>query len=241
MSDVLERVNELKTQAKNRRDLKRYDRAASLLKQAIELASTEFEATKTNLPDQRATLASELADCWGILGGVERRWALDPSSDVEQRTTRLQRSIRAYDEGYRYEADPLLSSAPKTYNRLNRLVVRLLLNPERLTANGNARDQEPGGMLNVRSELEAIAAQIMEQGIDSVWTAADLALLDVLLGRQDAASAYSNFEKKQPPDFACQSALDVIRPLAAANLATAAELKNAEQRLTALLTRHNTH
>jgi hypothetical protein len=239
MSDILQRVGELKTQAKNRRDLTRYDRAASLLRQAITLASTEYEATK--LPDQREKLVSELADCWGILGGVERRWALDPSSDAAQRITHLEQSIRAYDEGYRYESDPLLSSAPKTYNRLNRLVVRSLLNPERLTANGNAADQEPGGTLNVRYELGAIAAQIMEQGIDSIWTAADLALLDVLLGRQDAISAYRNFEKKEPPDFACQSALDVITPLAAANLSTAAELKNAERRLTALLSRHNTY
>jgi hypothetical protein len=239
MLDILQRVRELKTQAKNRRDLTRYDRAAALLKQAIGLASNEFETT-TNLPDRRATLASELADCWGILGGVERRWALDPSSDPAQRTAHLQQSIAAYDKGYRYESDPLLSSAPKTYNRLNRLIVRLLLNPARLTANGNAADQELSGTLNVRSELEAIAAQIMEQGIDSVWTAADWALLYVLLGRQDAASAYANFEKKDPPDFACQSALDVITPLAAANLPTAAELKNAERLLTALLTRHNT-
>jgi hypothetical protein len=232
MSDLLQRVGELKTQAKNRRDLKRYDRAGVLLKQAIDLACKEYEST--SLPDRRAILASELADCWGILGGVERRWALDPSSDEAQRTAHLRQSIAAYDKGYCYESDPLLDSTTKTYNRLNRLVSRLLLNPERLTANGNAADQEPNGTLNVRSELEAIATQIKEQGIDSVWTAADLALLNVLLGRQDAASAYASFEKKQPPDFAYQSALDVVAPLAALNLATAAELKSAEKRLTML-------
>jgi hypothetical protein len=238
MSDLLQRVRELKTQAKNRRDLKRYDRAVTLLKQAISLAHKEYETT--SLSDQRATLVSELADCWGIWGGVERRWALDPSSDAAQRTAHLRHSIASYDEGFRYESDPLLDSDKKTYNRLNRLVVRLLLDPERLTANGNAADQELSGTLNVRSELEAIAEQIKKQGTDSVWTAADLALLNVLLGHQDAASAYATFEKKDPQDFACQSALDVVAPLAAINLPTAVELKSAEQRLTALRNRLNT-
>jgi hypothetical protein len=66
-----------------------------------------------------------------------------------------------------------------------------------------------------------------------VWTAADFALLNVLLGRQDAASAYSAFERMEPPDFAVQSALDVLRPLAKLDLPTAAELRNAERRLSA--------
>jgi len=45
----------------------------------------------------------------------------------------------------------------------------------------------------------------------------------------------------QVPDFACQSALDVVAPLAAVDLVTAGELKNAEKRLTALLSRLLTH
>ena len=80
MSDVTERIVDLKTQAKNRRDLKRWDRAAALLKQAIGVAEKEYNSTSA--PEWRAMMASELADCWGILGGVERRWALDPASDA---------------------------------------------------------------------------------------------------------------------------------------------------------------
>src|SRR4051794_18617652 len=83
VSDVLQRIGELKTQAKNRRDLKRYDRAAALVKQAIDLASQEYQTS--SVPEWRATLVSELADCWGILGGIERRWALDPGTDAAQR------------------------------------------------------------------------------------------------------------------------------------------------------------
>jgi len=238
MSDLLQRTGELKTQAKNRRDLKRYDRAAALLKQAIHLASDEYETT--NVPEWRATLVSELADCWGILGGIERRWALDAASDNAQRHSHLLESVRAYDNGFRYETDPALASSASTYNRLNRLLVRVLLNPRRLTANGEATDPELGETLNVHAGLEAIAHDIEAQGTDSVWAAADLALVDVLLGRQNAASAYAPFEKKQPPDFACQSALDGVVPFADLDLPTAAELKKAVQRLEALLDRLHT-
>jgi len=238
MSDFLKEINDKKTSAKNRRDLRRYDRAAALLKQAIDLADHEYSTT--NVPEWRATVVSELADCWGILGGVERRWALDPNSDAEQRTTHLRQSISAYDKGFEYESSALPGSA-STYNRLNRLISRLLLNPERLVADGNAADQEPGRTVNVRAELTVIRNQIEQDKIESVWTAADFALLNVLLGRQDAASAYSAFEKMQVPDFACQSALDVVAPLAAVDLVTAGELKNAEKRLTALLSRLLTH
>ena len=239
MSDLLQRIRELKTPAKNQRDFKRYDRAAALSKQAIDLAFREYETT--DVPEWHAALASELSDCFGILGGIERRWALDPRYDATHRSMHLEQSVNAYDQGYRYESDPSVgNTSNSTYNRLNRLLVRLLLDPVRLSVNGNTADPEAGDTLNVRAELEAVAADIEAQGTDSIWAAADLSLLNVLLGRQDAASAYAGFEKKSPPDFACQSALDAIAPLAAIDLPTAGELKSAERRLTALRDRLHT-
>jgi hypothetical protein len=228
MSDLIQRINELKTQAKNRRDLKRWDRAATVLKQAIALAENEYRSTKT--PEWRATIASELADCWGILGGVERRWALDPASDPTQRLEHLRRSIEAYDKGYEYEKVSS-SSGTSTYNELNRLLVRLLLNPELLSTDGGTTAAET---MNVPAELEKIADRIQLGGIDNVWTAADMALLNVLLRRQDATSAYAVFEAMKPPDFALQSALDVLGPLGRLDLPMAAELREAERRLSAL-------
>ena len=145
----------------------------------------------------------------------------------------LWQSISAYDNGYDYESDPMLGNT-STYNRLNRLISRLLLNPERLAANGSATNQRLDDKINLRTELETVRADIEKQESDSVWTAADLALLDVILGHKDAASAYAGFERKNPPDFACQSALDVVAPLATLELPTATELKSAERRLTAL-------
>jgi len=224
MSDVTQRIVDLKTQAKNRRDLKRWDRAAALLKQAIGVAEKEYNSTSA--PEWRAMMASELADCWGILGGVERRWALDPASDAGQRLEHLQRSIVAYDKGYEYERESSLGGT-STYNKLNRLLVRLLLEPELLKTDEGAS----AGAMNVRAELKKVGDQISQHANDSVWTAADMALLNVLLGHQDAASAYSVFERMKPPDFARQSALDVLIPLAELDLPTAAGLRDAITRL----------
>jgi hypothetical protein len=224
MSTVTQRILDLKTQAKNRRDLKRWDRAAALIKQAIALAEEEYHSTRAL--EWHATMASELADCWGILGGIERRWALEPSTDAGQRLEHLQRSIEAYDEGYEYEKESS-SSETGTYNKLNRLLVRLLRAPELLATHGRAAE----GVMNVRAELEELDEQISQHATDNVWTAADMALLNVLLGRQDAASAYAAFERMKPPDFARQSALDVLMPLAQLDLPTAAGLRDAVSRL----------
>jgi hypothetical protein len=224
MSDVTQRIVDLKTQAKNRRDLKRWDRAAALLKQAIGLAEREYNSTSA--PEWRATMASELADSWGILGGLQRRWALDPKSDAAQRTERLERSIDAYDKGYEYEKESPLGGT-STYNKLNRLLVRVLRSPELLATDGRAVE----GTMNVRAELEELGEQISQHASDSVWTAADMALLNVLLGRQDAVSAYATFERMQPPDFARQSVLDALVPLAKLDLPTAAGLREAVRRL----------
>ena len=226
MSDVIEHIQDLKTQAKNRRDMRRWPRAASLLREAIALGIEEF-GSAGKLPEWRARIAAELADCWGILGGVERRWAFELAGDPMLRLEHLDRSIAAYDEGYRYErTDPGRRS---TYNRLNRLIVRLLRDPQVLARDRDAADV--GKTVDVRQELETLADEIGGRGIDDPWSALDVALLNVLLARQDAASAYASFERMSAPDFARQSALDVVAPLAELDFPVGPELRRAEQRL----------
>src|SRR5262249_26231740 len=119
------------------------------------------------------------------------------------------------------------SGDTSTYNKLNRLLVRVLRSPELLATEGEAAE----GTMNVRAELVELGEQISQHTSDSVWTAADMAMLNVLLGRQDAASAYPTFERMKPPDFARQSVLDALVPLAELNLPTAAELGEAVRRL----------
>ena len=81
MEDVLQTIRDLKTKAKNQRDLERYEVAAKILKK-IAIPLVKEKLSSTSLADWKAQLASELADCFGILGGIYRRWALDRKSVV---------------------------------------------------------------------------------------------------------------------------------------------------------------
>jgi hypothetical protein len=159
---------------------------------------------------------------WGILGGLEWRRALDSTGEPAKSREHLQRSIEAYDKGYKYENESS-SSGTSTYNKLNRLLVRLLLDPKLLAPAGGPRDKA----MNVRTELEEVGEQLSQHAADNVWFAADMALINVLLGRQDAVSAYAYFERMKPPDFVRQSARDVLIPLAELNLLSSAGLRDA--------------
>jgi hypothetical protein len=103
--------------------------------------------------------------------------------------------------------------------------VRLVRDPSLLAAGPRE------GMMDLRAEFEKLAEQIGDRATDNVWTAADMALVNVLLERQDAASAYAAFEQLKPPDFARQSAIDVVAPLAKLDLPMSSELQDAERRL----------
>jgi len=209
MATVSDEILALKTQAKNRRDLRRYPRAVEILERAIEIAKGNFANAEL-----RSRMAEELADCYGLLGGVERRWALE--SDGEEREEHLRKSSQAYDAAWKYESGDY--GVVNSYGMVNRLVSRLLLKPDSLFVDGVSefgKDVEP---LSLREELEQarrrIEAQLARPRRDDYWAAADLALVNLLLEKQDPASAYAGFIQKSPPDYAFKSVLDVLRSFA---------------------------
>jgi hypothetical protein len=61
--------------------------------------------------------------------------------------------------------------------------------------------------------LNVIRRQIEDPCRDNYWVLADLALVEVLLGRSEPAAAYAHFIALSPPDFAYISALASLRPL----------------------------
>jgi hypothetical protein len=58
---------------------------------------------------------------------------------------------------------------------------------------------------SVPDELQDVATRIKEQSRDDYWSLADLALIELLLGKNAAASAYAAFDAQKPPDFAYKS------------------------------------
>jgi hypothetical protein len=213
MVPVVDQLRELKTQAKNRRDLQRYERAAHFADQAIALARKELQAESG--ANYKAQLASELADSYGLLGGIERRWAV-AEAEAAARREHYQASVRAYDQGYEVESDPRYGLV-NSYCLLNRLIGRVLLNPELLASPAQA--DAGGGGPELVAELERAGKHIEQQlatdRYGDYWVIADQALINLLLGRADARAAYAPFKAQLPPDFAYKSVLETLRCVAA--------------------------
>jgi hypothetical protein len=228
MPTPIERIRELKTGAKNQRDrgVRGYPRALSMLKEATSIAKAELG--QSTVAEHRSQLATELCDCYGLVGGVQRRWAAE--CKVDESAEHLKDSIRAYDDGFIFESNPEYGIVD-SYNRLNRLLVRLLLRPDVLDVD-DAVVLDPGiPPVNLRHEFEqtssVIRSQIAGPRRSNYWALADLALVEVLLGRRQPAAAYADFIALSPPDFAYISALAGLRPLAELPIPIAQSLREA--------------
>ena len=72
--------------------------------------------------------------------------------------------------------------------------------------------------VDLTGKLDEAAAEIRKQLAGprhgDYWAIANLALIDVILGRSPAAVAYGDFFGASPPDFAYVSAIGALRPLA---------------------------
>jgi hypothetical protein len=228
MPTPIERIRELKTGAKNQRDrgAKGYPRALSMLAEAIAIARADLENSTSG--ERRAQLATELSDCFGMVGGVERRWAYE--SEGDERALHLKAAIRAYDNGFTFESNSEYGIAD-SYNRLNRLLVRLLIRPDALYSDDVVILDPEIPAVNLRREFEEASIFIREQLTGTrrgnYWALADLGLVEVLLGRSPAAVAYADFIALSPPDFAYVSALAGLRPLAKLPIPTAPFLQKA--------------
>lgn len=238
MSTSIERIRELKTGAKNQRDrgIKGYPRALSMLREAIAIAREEL--ANTDLAERRIQAATELSDCFGLIGGVERRWADEAAGD--ERSVHLKAAIRAYDEGFGFESDPQYGIV-NSYNLVNRLAVRLLLAPGSLATDDSVVLDPDIAPLNVGKELDKAASTVRQQLAGprrgDYWALADLALLEVLAGRTATAAAYAEFLGLAPPDFAYVSALASLRPLAELPVPSASALREAVSLLEGRLNR----
>jgi hypothetical protein len=170
-------------------------------------------------------MASELCDCYGLLGGVQRRWALDPRFYTE-RACHLKESIFAYDRGYRFESDPEFAPA-NSYNMLNRLVSRIIYY-QHLSLEHTDPEISPVDMTKELEEArKCIREQVTGPRRGDVWALADLAMVELLLGLAEPAAAYASFNALSPPDYVYISALAGLQPLAELDLPIAGKLKEA--------------
>ena len=199
-----EEVRALKASAKSARANENWQFAIEELDRAVELLVGR-------LPDAtgrtRAELASELADSFGMIGGIERRWGLSLAGADRQR--HLQASVDAYDHGFSHEQD-LETNVASTYNRINRLVGRVLLNPHVLDTD----DTVPDVVEELGSAEAILVEQLSSVRVGDPWGYCDLGLIRVLRGTTDALSTYHELDRLRPPKFVYESALATLEPLA---------------------------
>jgi tetratricopeptide (TPR) repeat protein len=185
--DMLEEAQSLKKSAKaskeiadSENDPEIYDEALEELEEARELllrelsslerdssAGTEFQQSR------RRNIARELADCFGLAGGIYRRKG------------QYEEAISMYNQGYEYERNPSYQ-IQDSYNMTNRIVLRIL--------------NEPEAFESLKPLIEEAIAIIQEQ-VDGPrrkewWAWADLGLLYLLnKNEKQALKSYDYFKE----------------------------------------------
>jgi hypothetical protein len=194
---------------------------------AIDEAFAEIESRGTFNPSISGAIdqatkdqAFELADCWGIRGGIYREEG------------EVGKAIDAYDKGYALEVDPKYEIA-STYNTVNRLVLRLLRDPRSLQP-GDAPGAGTAGSRLV-PELLAEAGDAIAQKwrlmTDPVWALADMVLIKTLLQAPDAAEWEARLESQAGNRFPFDSLRAVVKRLAESELPVSPALRDLEVRL----------
>ena len=204
MDDLLDRVRARKADAKSARDDRHWEEAINYVQEAISLLEARMADTATPSP---SWLGSQLADSYGLMGGIEKRWGLTLADQERQR--HLEASVAAYNSGFKYE-DKLQRNEETTYNRVNRLVGRVLLDPSLLQKEGIA-DSEFSDDLGEAENI--LTGQIESVRQKDPWAYCDLGTIRLLRGEQDALRTFRNLDRLRPPRFVYQSTLDTLQPL----------------------------
>jgi hypothetical protein len=157
-------------------------------------------------PEDEVEIARQLADCWGMLGGVYRA------------AGELSNAKDAYDTGAVYEKSPRFRIL-NTYNQVNRLVVRILEQPDLLSPAGDVvtdlperRDVPMRALL--REMADEIERQLHEGRPDRPWALADLLMVRVLGELEGVGAALAALDESSANDtFPYESTLKVVREL----------------------------
>lgn len=204
MDELLDRVRALKADAKSARDNQNWKGAINYVQEAISILEARMANAATPSP---SWLGSQLADSYGLMGGIEKRRGLTLVGQKRQR--HLEDSVTAYDSGFKYE-HKLQRNEETTYNRVNRLVGRVLLDPSLLQKEGVA-DSEFSDEL--REAENILTGQIESVRQKDPWAYCDLGTIRLLRGEQDALRAFRNLDRLHPPIFVYESTLSTLEPL----------------------------
>jgi hypothetical protein len=203
MNDIRAKIGSLKQAAKAAREFNDFRAAIEKLDQAIELLQQEKQGIRALPEEERSAADSEinrqLADCYGMKGGVYRRAAMTASG--AERDLQLKNAEEMYVQGMNFERDD-------SYNLTNSIVLGLLRKPAQL-------DELEQRAARARDIVEA---QVKGPRATQWWAWADLGLLSLLVKDFDrAAYAYQQFGRTGAQARDYQSTINVLRDLDAAS------------------------
>lgn len=237
MPDLIDEVSKLKNRARIQRKRGGHDKAALTLQRAIDRLKPELEKARAaaglddpakvaagrvdSADDWEIRIAAELADFYGTLGGTQREqgYLLD--------------AAKAYDAGFKVEADQRYGFV-NSYNELNRLIVRILLNKDSLSDPEAFRQEERLDFENVPQSLSDLRKEIARQvaGVrsDDIWAAGDLWFVSLLVGDEEKTTteAWEDFVKLSPEPYAYDAYLSTIGKIAKLDTPRQQALGNAQ-------------
>jgi hypothetical protein len=201
MNGTISLVAKLKEEAKAARDFDDFPAAIAALSRAIEILTRELGGVVT-LPEsereaRRLEIERELADFYGMKGGLHRREAMGSSGS--ERDVHLEKAQQMYEHGVHFERGD-------SYNLTNTIVIPLIRNPERLA------ELQP----KAAKARNIVERQIQGGRATQWWAWADLALLNLLAGDLSRAlDAYAQFGRAGAQVRDCQSTINVLQDLQA--------------------------
>ena len=184
-------------------------------------AQNDLDTAAATLEKAVRQNALELADVYGMLGGVRR-----DQGD-------LAAASAAYDAGFKIDTD---FGTLSTYNALNRVITRVMLAPEALSDPDVLRGEERLVFVDVCAELakfeEQLRRNISGARSDDYWAAADLAIVAALNGHlAEATDAVDHFSSCSPPAEAFESFHRGLDALARIDTPRKATLESVRERL----------
>jgi len=201
---INDEVAGLKASAKDLRRSGDWDLAIADLEDALAIL---MDLAPDEPSDATQSVAAEIADTYGMIGGVERRWAL--GSTEPERSRHLRASLDAYEKGFDYE-EQFGAEWATTYNRINRVVAQALVDPDSLN------HANPAMTAALRATEEIVIGQLDASRMKDSWAYCDLLMIRLLLGDSSAISTIALIVNLRPPAFVYDSTLQTLEPLAAA-------------------------
>ncbi len=198
----------------------KFDEAHYAVEDAFEEIQSggELSAGISGLVDQAAKdQAFELADCWGIRGGIYRA-----QGDIEK-------AIASYESGYAFERNPVFAIY-STYNTVNRLVLRLL-NDSTLLGPGAPAVSDGKPLAALLQEAAAAIEQKWQQMTDPVWALADMVMIEALLENPDLPEWEKRFQNHAQDRFPFDSLGSVLKALVEKGVPAAPRLGALAKRL----------